>query len=147
MARTGKLIHIRTPCPPCVTAKPNLGKRLAHMPKHRFILLIFTLGLAACSPPEHKASLSAHKLAASKSADSGHTPSPVNEVPGEGLFHGWMCNWDCSAHQAGYAWASTHKIVNPKDCHGPSQSFVEGCWAFTGVEGPFGQSVIFQDED
>lgn len=118
------------------------------MPRRRLVLFIVMIGLTACSPADHRNSqASAQKSAPGTSAESGHTPNPVSHVPGEGLFHGWMCNWDCSSHRAGYAWAEQNKISNPNDCHGPSQSFIEGCWAFTGAQGPFGQSVIFQDED
>jgi hypothetical protein len=34
---------------------------------------------------------------------------------------------DCSGHNAGYAWAEQNDIVDPDDCGGDSQSFIEGC--------------------
>lgn len=116
-----------------------------------FVLLMILVSVAACSPAKQNASQPvAHKTASAKPADTGHTPRPVAQIPDEDLFHGWKCAWDCSAHQAGYAWAAEHKIVNPQDCQRGSErseSFIEGCWAYTGAEGPFGQKEIFQDED
>lgn len=38
--------------------------------------------------------------------------------------------WDCSGHQAGYAWAEDNGISDPLDCGGNSSSFYEGCVAF-----------------
>lgn len=46
-------------------------------------------------------------------------------------FHGYPCTKDCSGHKAGYDWAKKKNITDPADCHGRSQSFVEGCRAFT----------------
>ena len=114
------------------------------MTKHRTILVMVLIGLAACSPGGKKAS----QPPAQAAAKSGQTPHPVGPVVDEDLFHGWKCgDGDCSLHQAGYAWAAQHKIVNPQNCEGKSESFIEGCWAYTGAEGPFGQKEIFQDED
>jgi hypothetical protein len=119
--------------------------------KHGIILVTVLIGLAACSPGGKKASQPAQ--AAAKSAAVGQTPHPVGPVVDEDLFHGWKCgDGDCSLHQAGYAWAAQHKIVNPRDCQeksekSKSESFIEGCWAYTGAEGPFGQKEVFQDED
>lgn len=114
----------------------------------KYGILILLIGLMACSPGDHRASqAAAGKSTLAKQADSGHTPRPVRHVAGEDLFHGYACAWDCSTHLKGYAWASEHKIENPKDCRGPSPSFIEGCLAFTGEEGPLGQKEIFQDED
>lgn len=130
--------------------------------RHAFILAMVLMGLAACSPGDNKASKPAAaapskstlaKSALAKAADRGHTPHPVAPIVDEDLFHGWRCGaGDCSLHQAGYAWASQHKIVNPQDCQeqlekSKSESFIEGCWAYTGAEGPFGHKEIFQDED
>lgn len=120
------------------------------MTKHSSIFLAMVLiGIAACSPNKRQASHPvAGKAPAAKSADIGQTPHPVGPVVDEDLFHGWKCgDGDCSLHQAGYAWAAQHKIVNPQNCQGKSESFIEGCWAYTGAEGPFGQKEIFQDED
>lgn len=122
------------------------GSKDGFMPKCGIVL--FLIGLAACSPGGQKNSQApAGKQSAGRVADTGHTPRPVRHVAGEGLFHGYACEWDCSTHLQGYAWASEHRIENPKDCRGPSQSFVEGCLAFTGQDGPLGQREIFQDED
>jgi hypothetical protein len=96
------------------------------MTKHSIILAMVMIGLVACSPDKQQALRPpTGKVAAAKSADVGQTP----------------------LHQAGYAWAAQHKIVNPRNCQGKSESFIEGCWAYTGAEGPFGQKEVFQDED
>ena len=125
--------------------------------KHSVLFALAIIGLAACSPGEKKAAQpqagTAAATPATKAADSGHTPHPVSPIVDEDLFHGWKCgDGDCSSHQAGYAWAGQHKIVNPQDCQeklekSKSESFIEGCWAYTGAEGPFGHREIFQDED
>jgi hypothetical protein len=46
-------------------------------------------------------------------------------------FHGYFCTEDCSGHEAGYEWAEDNAIVDPSDCGGNSNSFIEGCevWA------------------
>jgi hypothetical protein len=79
----------------------------------------------------------------------GGTPRPLkNASPSDPLlFHGYACAGDCSSHQEGYSWASAHKISNPMDCRGTSETFIEGCKAFAGLEGPLGENEIFQDED
>jgi len=124
-------------------------KGAIRMTKRSIILVMVMIGLAACSPGGKKGS----QPPAQAAAKSGQTPHPVGPVVDEDLFHGWKCgDGDCSLHQAGYAWAAQHKIVNPQDCQaksekGKSESFVEGCWAYTGAEGPFGQKEVFQDED
>ena len=46
-------------------------------------------------------------------------------------FHGYECTVDCSGHEAGYAWAEENGITDPGDCGGNSQSFIEGCIAYT----------------
>ncbi|HXR96194.1 MAG TPA: hypothetical protein VN718_09950 [Rhizomicrobium sp.] len=123
------------------------------MTKPSIILLLAMLGLAACSPSEHKTSQAQApkavpaKAALAKAADAGHTPHPVAPVLDEDVFYGWRCGGDCTQHHAGYAWAAQHKIADPHNCHGTSESFIEGCWAYTGAEGPFGHREIFQDED
>ena len=120
---------------------------MTRMTKPGIILVMVLIGLAACSPNKQQASRPG-KAVAAKSVDTGHTPHPVGPVVDEDLFHGWKCgDGDCSLHQAGYAWAAQHKIVNPQNCQGKSESFIEGCWAYTGAQGPFGQKEIFQDED
>src|SRR5215213_5833147 len=46
-------------------------------------------------------------------------------------FGGYDCTADCSGHAAGYKWAEEHSVSDPSDCGGSSNSFVEGCQAFT----------------
>jgi len=41
------------------------------------------------------------------------------------------CTEDCSGHEAGAAWAADNDLRDPGDCGGRSQSFVEGCQAYT----------------
>lgn len=45
-------------------------------------------------------------------------------------FRGYRCSADCSGHEAGYEWAEENGIDDPSDCHGNSQSFIEGCQAY-----------------
>ena len=77
------------------------------------------------------------------------TPRPLANAGPSGplLFHGYACGDDCSVHQSGYRWAADHAIANPAQCQGTSESFIEGCRAFAGIEGPMGEREIFQDED
>jgi hypothetical protein len=51
-------------------------------------------------------------------------------------FHGYECTDDCSGHEAGYSWAEKKGVANPDDCGGNSQSFIEGCKAWAGEDGP-----------
>jgi hypothetical protein len=75
-------------------------------------------------------------------------PHPVQDVGPADLFHGYRCGGgDCALHQKGYQWGADHRIVNPKDCRGASEEFLEGCHAFAGIDGPLGVREIFQDED
>lgn len=46
-------------------------------------------------------------------------------------FMGYTCTKDCSGHKAGYEWAKKKNLTDPADCRGRSNSFVEGCRAFT----------------
>lgn len=48
----------------------------------------------------------------------------------QGAFYGYSCTGNCSGHRAGYNWAMRHGIVDPADCGGRSNSFIEGCWAY-----------------
>lgn len=41
------------------------------------------------------------------------------------------CTEDCSGHEAGAAWAADNDLRDPGDCGGRSQSFLEGCQAYT----------------
>ena len=88
---------------------------------------------------------SAGAQVASKSAD--HSPHPVQDSGPADIFHGYRCGADCSLHQKGYQWAADHRIVNPSDCKGTSEEFIEGCRAFAGIDGPLGEKPVFQDED
>jgi len=102
--------------------------------------VILLVVLAACTPaPKKNATPATHQASASQTG--GHTPLPVmaDNHPGEYLFHGYPCGSDCLLHQKGYQWGSVHKIVNPKDCRGTSEEFIEGCLAFAGIEGPLGE--------
>jgi hypothetical protein len=105
-------------------------------------MLLVLVALAACSPDKPKdarASRPATAQAASP-APIGHPPRPVHEIAEVDLFHGYRCDGhDCLLHQQGYKWGADHHIENPKDCRGTSESFLEGCWAFAGLEGPLGE--------
>jgi len=113
--------------------------------KHAFILAAaFALGVAmagagmAAPAPVNKPAAKA----------TGHTPHPVQDVGPADIFHGYRCGGgDCLLHQQGYQWGADHKIVNPADCRGTSEEFIEGCRAFAGIDGPLGVREIFQDED
>jgi hypothetical protein len=113
------------------------------MPWENVVILFVVLVLAASSPsvgaPANRAT--------AKSSDG--TPRPLKDTSPSGplLFHGYACGSDCTSHQEGYSWASAHKISNPTDCRGTSETFIEGCRAFAGIEGPLGEREIFQDED
>ncbi len=100
--------------------------------------LIVVIGLAACSPSDKKNDGAQAEAAPVKPI--GQTPKPVRTAISSGpfLFHGYACGEDCASHQQGYSWASAHKIADPRDCRGTSESFIEGCRAFAGVAGPFG---------
>lgn len=43
----------------------------------------------------------------------------------------YPCSSDCSGHRAGYEWARNRGISDQYQCTGNSQSFIEGCRAFT----------------
>jgi len=85
---------------------------------------------------------------AAKAAAAKSKPHPVQDVGPIDLFHGYRCGGgDCLLHQQGYQWGADHKVVNPSDCRGTSEEFIEGCRAFAGIDGPLGVREIFQDED
>jgi hypothetical protein len=74
-----------------------------------------------------------------KAKPLGHSPRPFQDIGRSDLFHGYRCGASgCLPHQQGYQWGADHRIVNPKDCHGASEEFLEGCLAFAGVDGPLG---------
>jgi hypothetical protein len=116
------------------------------MPWKNAAILFVVLALGAGSP-DVGVSAPVNKAAAAKSV--GATPQPLKDASPSGplLFHGYACASDCTSHQDGYSWASAHKISNPMDCRGTSETFIEGCRAFAGIEGPLGEREIFQDED
>jgi hypothetical protein len=113
------------------------------MPRKNAAILSVLLALAAGSPG---ASAPAN-AAAARAIDAAPRPLKTASPSGPLLFHGYACGNDCISHQQGYAWASAHKISNPVDCRGTSESFIEGCRAFAGIDGPLGEREIFQDED
>ena len=109
----------------------------------RAVVPIVLAGLAACSPSP-RPSAQASNAARGPSRPIGHTPEPVKAATASGplLFYGYACGADCTGHQQGYSWASAHKISNPADCRGTSETFIEGCRAFAGIEGPLGERTI-----
>jgi hypothetical protein len=48
----------------------------------------------------------------------------VEEISGD------PCTENCSGSEAGYDWAEQKGIVDPNDCGGNSDSFIEGCMAY-----------------
>jgi hypothetical protein len=118
-------------------------------PGKTVLLMLAALALAACSPdkPRHAEAESKKPAAAAQPAPIGHSPLPAHDVGRSDLFHGYRCGGDCSLHQQGYKWAADHRIINPRDCRGGSESFIEGCRAYAGIDGPLGVREIFQDED
>ncbi len=116
------------------------------MPWKNAALLFAVLALVAASPG---ASLGAPATKAPVARSIGTSPRPLKNATASGplLFHGYACGGDCTSHQQGYGWASAHKISNPMDCRGTSETFIEGCRAYAGVDGPLGEREIFQDED
>ena len=107
------------------------------------VFLIGLAGLAACSPPPQKTTQASNPA---PSRPVGHSPEPVRTATASGplLFHGYACGHDCIGHQEGYSWASAHRIGNPADCPGTSETFIEGCRAFAGIDGPLGERIIDQ---
>ena len=113
------------------------------MPRTRSAILPVLLALALISPvmvPSAwalQAKLQSPKPAqpakpsAAQTAKNLHPSGPL-------VFHGYACTIECSLLQEGYAWASAHRISNPAECRGTSESFIDGCRAFAGIRGPFG---------
>jgi hypothetical protein len=107
-------------------------------------MLLALVVLTACSPDKPKDARASRpatvQAAAPPPGAIGHPPRPVHEIAEVDLFHGYRCDGhDCLLHQQGYKWGADHHIENPKDCRGTSESFLEGCWAFAGLEGPLGE--------
>lgn len=61
--------------------------------------------------------------------DELHNPTPQNKS--NPTFYGYPCTGDCSGHEAGYKWAEENNVIDPSDCIGKSESFIEGCTART----------------
>jgi hypothetical protein len=102
----------------------------------------------ACSPdPAQKPSGSSESAspetkpeAAPPDVTPDQAPSDVTPDSSPLTFHGYTCLDDCSGHQAGYDWAEEHSITDPSECSGNSESFIEGCKAYAGEDGPDGDS-------
>ena len=106
------------------------------MPRTRSAILPVTLALALSALP---ALALKTKPQAAKPAPPAARQTAKNLRPsGPLVFHGYACTVECSLLQEGYAWASSRQISNPADCRGTSESFIDGCRAFTGIRGPFG---------
>ena len=45
-------------------------------------------------------------------------------------FSGFGCVRSCERQEAGYRWAASQEVVEPRECVGPTWEFVEGCAAF-----------------
>jgi hypothetical protein len=131
-------------------AKPTA--RIRRMMWNKSVLLIAVLAAAACSPDDQKPNDQknvrprGHAAATTQSRPIGHRPEPMKTAVASDplLFHGYACGTDCIGHQEGYSWASAHNISDPADCHGTSETFIEGCKAFAGLEGPLGGRYIDQ---
>lgn len=41
------------------------------------------------------------------------------------------CTEDCSGHEAGFEWARENGLADSSECGGNSDSFIEGCEAYT----------------
>ena len=94
--------------------------------------------LALCAGPGWGAPSDKPAVVA-KAKPIGHTPKPFQDIGRSDLFHGYRCGASsCLLHQQGYQWGAENRIVNPKDCRGASEEFIEGCLAFAGVDGPLG---------
>lgn len=87
-----------------------------------------SLLLAACSPEDKSEQTASSGAATSGTEADSSAPSAT--------FHGYDCLGDCSGHQAGYDWAEEKGITDPESCGGNSRSFIEGCKAYAGEEGP-----------
>ena len=111
----------------------------------RLSLLVVLIGLCACSPAPPKNANSQASAAATEAQAAEPAPVKMAAMPSHPiLFHGYACTEGCLSHQQGYSWASAHGITNPNDCRGTSETFIEGCRAFAGVDGPFGGRIIDQ---
>ncbi len=125
-------------------------------------MALAVLSVGSCSPdPAEKSNASSGPMPDSSAGEHPISPAPSQnensdppsddnstspDAPSHGplTFHGYACLDDCSGHQAGYDWAEEHGITDPTDCGGKSQSFIEGCQAYAGEDGPDGDS---EDDD
>jgi len=64
------------------------------------------------------------------SSTSLTTTTTISNYPVAKTFGSYECSQDCSGHQAGYDWAELQGIDDEDDCHGNSESFIEGCKAY-----------------
>jgi hypothetical protein len=119
------------------------------MARNGLIIVFALVGLVACSPELHSHATNSKTSGQVQSSQSRNAKVPVESV---GLsstftFHGYTCGGDCSSHQAGYDWAAKNAVANPALCTGNSESFIEGCRAYAGIEGPVGDHEEIKDED
>lgn len=66
----------------------------------------------------------------SATSSSSAQPSQTRSYTQPRTFNGYRCTDDCSGHDAGYEWAEENDVVDPDDCGGNSNSFIEGCEAY-----------------
>lgn len=60
-----------------------------------------------------------------------YRPQRVLATPAVPKYFGdHPCSYDCSGHEAGYAWAERQGVETPDECGGRSQSFIEGCESY-----------------
>lgn len=105
------------------------------MPRTRSAILPAILALAVSALP---ALALQTKPQAAKPAPAARQTAKNLRPSGPLVFHGYACTIECGQLQEGYAWASARQISNPADCRGTSETFIDGCRAFTGIRGPFG---------
>lgn len=88
---------------------------------------------SACSGSDETSTFEEEGYVADDSSyESAVAEGNDSDVRSSGLtFEGYECTEDCSGHEAGYAWAEENGITDPDDCGGNSQSFIEGCMAYT----------------
>ncbi len=109
------------------------------MPSTRSAILPALLALALASPAFALQAKPQSPKPATLPAKPAERQTAKNLRPsGPLVFHGYACTIECSLLQEGYAWASSRQVSNPADCRGTSESFIDGCRAFTGIRGPFG---------
>ena len=60
---------------------------------------------------------------------------PAREITYKEVRGASDCTQNCSGHEAGWRWASHHRISDPNSCGGNSGSFRQGCRAFVATGG------------